>query len=130
MQKLMGFLVVILLSVGPVHASALSDKIDEAVWKRKPILIKVTADWCTYCRSMEKEIYRNPEVQPLLNKFTVIVIDITDQSSEEKAVLKELGNYGPPDLFILNKQGQKVGRIVGQVDKDTFVDKVSPFAGG
>lgn len=86
-----------------------------SVWQQQhpQLLVDVTADWCVSCRIMERELFSGQDIKGLAG-WTRIKLDVTNSDENSKEVLKKLNLFGPPAL-IFYKQGQEVGRVVGEV---------------
>lgn len=48
----------------------------------RPLLMKFTADWCGYCKIMERTTFRDPEVTALVNGYFVPVLIDADKHEE------------------------------------------------
>jgi len=88
----------------------------------KWVIIDLYADWCASCKVMDKEIFKHPETQSLLQKMTVVKLDITQNQDAHRAFLSEHGIYGPPAI-LLYKDGkaQPEQYLIGEVSRATFM---------
>lgn len=80
------------------------------------LLVDVTADWCVSCRIMERELFSGQDIKGLTG-WTRVKLDVTNSDENSKEVLKKLNLFGPP-VLIFYKQGQEVGRVVGETKAD------------
>ncbi len=86
-MKILSILILGLLLRLPVQAqeinwisfSALSDSLKV---QPKPVFIFFHTDWCAYCRKMEKETFKNPDVVNLLNT-AYYAVSFNAESKEE-----------------------------------------------
>lgn len=78
---------------GYQQALALSEKYNS------PIFIYFHADWCGYCRKLEKGLINTSEGENILSK--VIKVKISPEAGEaEYSMFKKLGGTGYPSIFI------------------------------
>lgn len=89
----------------------------------KPIMLDFYADWCTSCKVMEATTLIDPQVQNALARFAVIKIDVTAQSSENKAILNYFHVVAPPTFIFLNSEGIELRqfKLVGEISADKFL---------
>ncbi|MCG8312596.1 MAG: thioredoxin family protein [Pseudomonadales bacterium] len=77
---------------------------------KTPVFIYYQADWCGYCRRLEKNLLYRPETQAALNK--VIKVKITpDNSLKEHTLSKEMGVTGYPTVLIQKDPWQKPNKV-------------------
>lgn len=91
----------------PVVARAL----EQARNADRPLLINLTASWCSPCRYHETRIAPDPVVRELLAQFEVLVVDY-DQD-EGAAVVSAYGTSGVPVFLVLDEVGTIVARLNG-----------------
>jgi thiol:disulfide interchange protein len=66
-----------------------------------PILIYFQADWCQYCRRLERELLNTHAARTITRQY--IKVRITpDNGVNEKALFKQLGGTGYPTMMIQN----------------------------
>jgi len=118
------------LSFQVIHTS---EELDQTLLrlKGKPILLDFRADWCVECKRMERDTFSDPNVQTALKKIALLQIDITQNSSEDRALLKRFGLIGPPALVFFSSDGaERINdRIIGFVDSDQLLSHVNNIVG-
>jgi len=81
----------------------------EATRLKKPLLIEVTATWCTYCRKM-KFTYADAQIANHVNHcFVPVAVD----ADANKRLMKSLGVESLPTTLIVSPQMKIVRRISG-----------------
>jgi thiol:disulfide interchange protein DsbD len=92
----------------------------------KSVVLDFYADWCVYCKTLEKEIFPAPNAQAALADAILLQADVTDAGSDEaKAIMKRFGVIAPPVIVFWDKNGNelKQHKIVGDVTLEDFVNK-------
>lgn len=105
---------------GPVDGIAWADSLKDARARSyatgKPILVVFGAEWCGYCRKMEKTTLSQPQMAALINeRFVPVHIDLTDQKSQTpaKRVASILKVKTLPTSVVLTAEADLLGRITG-----------------
>lgn len=94
-----------------------------AASKGQPVMLDFYADWCISCKVMERNVFSRPTVQTALTEFTLLQIDVTDNTPAQQALLDELGLFGPPAILFYDASGNelKSARIMGEMDREEFL---------
>jgi thiol:disulfide interchange protein DsbD len=89
----------------------------------RPVMLDFYADWCVSCKEMEHLTFSDPAVQPRMARALLLQADVTDNSAEDKALLKRFGLFGPPGVLFFDKQGleQADARVIGFVPAQRFI---------
>ncbi|OYT99262.1 MAG: protein-disulfide reductase DsbD [Burkholderiales bacterium PBB1] len=89
----------------------------------RPVMLDFYADWCVSCKEMEHLTFSDPAVQPRMAHALLLQADVTDNSAEDKALLKRFGLFGPPGVLFFDKQGreQADARVIGFVPAQGFI---------
>jgi thiol:disulfide interchange protein DsbD len=89
----------------------------------KPIMIDFYADWCVSCIELDKFTFSNKKVQEKLENFTLLRIDVTQNSEEDKKLLKEFGLFGPPAIIFYKENIElKEKRVIGFKNAEEFLN--------
>ena len=84
----------------------------------KKVYINFHADWCVYCKKMEKDTFAKRRIRDYLNKnFIAISVD-TDR---EGAVARRYSVRGLPDSWFLDEKGGRIGNRPGYIGADQFM---------
>jgi thiol:disulfide interchange protein DsbD len=85
------------------------------------------ADWCISCKVMERNVFSDPQVIQALSPYTLLQIDMTDNTPAQQALLDELGLFGPPAILFYQASGSELSnaRVLGEMDRDQFLEHVA-----
>ncbi|WP_322033538.1 protein-disulfide reductase DsbD [Paraburkholderia sp. J76] len=90
----------------------------------KPSMLDFYADWCVSCKEMEKFTFSDPRVQKRLGELGLLRADVTANNSDDQALLKRFGLFGPPGIIFFDTQGHEVLRVVGYENADRFLARL------
>lgn len=90
--------------------------------KGKPVMLDLYADWCVACKEFEKYTFSAPEVRQALKETVLLQVDVTKNSAQDAALLKNLQVLGLPTILFFNAQGeeQPAQRVTGFMDAAAF----------
>jgi thiol:disulfide interchange protein DsbD len=94
--------------------------------ENKPVMLDYYADWCISCKEMEAITFTNPEVAKAISRFVLVQADVTINSQQSQALLKQFSLYGPPAILFFNGAGdeQKSLRVVGFMAPSRFLERL------
>lgn len=89
-----------------------------------PVMLDFYADWCISCKVMERNVFSDARVAEALSPFTLLQLDMTDNTPEQQAMLEELGLFGPPAILFFGADGKESAsaRVLGEMDRDQFLN--------
>lgn len=98
----------------------------KAKQEQKLVMLDFYADWCISCKEMELNTFANAEVSKELKQFVLLQADVTSNSSDNQALLKRFGLFGPPGILIFNQnsEGLKTQRVIGYMPPQRFVERL------
>ena len=88
----------------------------------KRVMLDLYADWCVACKEFEKYTFSAPEVQNELADTLLLQADVTQNSPEQKALLKRLEVLGLPTILFFGPDGHELpqSRVTGFMDATEF----------
>ncbi|NOZ76997.1 MAG: thioredoxin fold domain-containing protein [Euryarchaeota archaeon] len=101
----------------------------------RPVFAYFSSQSCGYCRLFETEVLADPEVGKALEGFVAARIDI----DKEPEIAGSMGVTGTPTMVFLKlhrvegtnrTSAEEVGRLVGYVSKERFLEALEEAAGG
>lgn len=97
--------------------------------RQKPVLLDFYADWCESCVIMDKNVFSKSEVVQALNHFVLLRADLSENTSNDEALLKNFNVIAPPTVLLFDRGGQEVNsqRIVGEINKQEFLNRLTTF---
>lgn len=114
----------------PIKSIAdLDQQLSVAKQQNKPLMLDFYADWCTYCKSMEKTTFQSEKVITALDDFIILQADVTANDELDEQLMKHLSIPAPPAiLFFDPAAGENRGfRVVGYKNGDDFAEHVNKF---
>ncbi|SOB75037.1 thiol:disulfide interchange protein DsbD [Marinobacter sp. LV10R510-11A] len=98
----------------------------QAQQQGRPVVLDFYADWCISCKVMERNVFSDAEVIRSLEPFTLLQIDLTDNTNVQQAMLDELGLFGPPAILFYNRNGKEISqqRVLGEMNKNQFLNHI------
>lgn len=90
--------------------------------KGKPVMLDLYADWCVACKEFEKYTFSDPQVQRALKETVLLQANVTANSPQDQALLKQLNVLGLPTILFFNEHGeeQPAQRVTGFMDAAAF----------
>lgn len=86
----------------------------------KPIFLLVKASWCSFCKQMEKEVLRDPEVAEYLTK-NFMALRIDGETYAGMQFIAEYGLDGYPSLLWFDPQAKAYLVTTGVQNKSEFL---------
>jgi thiol:disulfide interchange protein DsbD len=90
----------------------------------RPVMLDFTADWCVSCKEMERNTFPHPDVQAALSGAVLLKADVTANDSDDQALLRHFGIFGPPTIAFFDRGGEERSgyRLVGFVAARPFAE--------
>lgn len=105
----------------------LDNKIKQASINKQWVMLDFYADWCISCKEMESYTFSDPLVKQQLSQFVLLQADVTKNTAQDKALLKQFNLFGPPAIlfFSPDQKEQPRLRVVGFQDAQTFLSTLN-----
>ncbi|MGU3524014.1 protein-disulfide reductase DsbD [Enterobacteriaceae bacterium C23F] len=90
--------------------------------KGKPVMLDLYADWCVACKEFEKYTFSDPQVQQALKTSVLLQADVTRNTAQDAALLKQLQVPGLPTILFFDTAGKEIPamRVAGFMDAAAF----------
>jgi thioredoxin-related protein/YHS domain-containing protein len=96
--------------------------LQQAASTGQPVLLEFTADWCMYCKRMEKTTFVDPRVVNFVNQnYVAVRID----ADEHKQLVADLDIKGLPAILVVSPTLQIIERIPGFQTPDALLAKLN-----
>ncbi|MEA3455975.1 MAG: protein-disulfide reductase DsbD [Campylobacterota bacterium] len=96
----------------------------------KPVVVDFGKDSCTACTELEEITFPHPLVQKELKNFTFIKIDLTDNSDDDKAILKKYELFGTPNIIFFDKSNAYLAEktLTGFIKPEVFAKHLNEIS--
>ena len=121
------------LAFRPIKSVAdLQREISQAKSQGRTVLVDFSAKWCVSCKEMEKYTFTDAAVKSALDRTVLLRADVTDNDTDDQALLKHMGIIGPPTIafYGLNGEERSNYRVVGFMKAPDFASHAREALGG
>ena len=89
-------------------------------------MLDLYADWCIACKEFEHKTFADSKVQAALKDVLLLRIDMTNNSENNRTLMKQLSVTGLPTLIFFNAEGKEIAaqRISGFMESETFLQNL------
>jgi len=88
--------------------------------KQGKVLVDFTAKWCVACKEYEETTFKDNQVLNEFKNYKLIRIDITNNTKDDKILMKKFGIIGPPVILVFEDSKLKT-KIVGYKNSTEFL---------
>jgi thioredoxin-related protein len=134
--RTIGLFAFALAGIGLIGTGGASSKIEwhtyeagmaRSKFENKKVFLHFTAEWCGYCREMDRKTFQDATVVAGLNRdFIPIRVDY-DREPATSALYKV---KGLPDSWFIAENGTVIGHRPGYIPPEQFLSILKVVAGG
>ncbi len=97
----------------------------EAKAKNRPILVKFTAEWCTYCHKMERTTFKDDAIVAHVNgAFVPVIVDADDHEE----LMQAMGVKALPTTVLLSPDQRVLTKLKGYKKPDQLGPELAAVA--
>lgn len=110
---------------------ALRARLDAARLRGQPVLVDFSADWCTSCKTIDKEVFEDARVGRSLQDMLLVRADVTANTAGQQALMRDLQVMGPPTVLLYDARGneRRSDRLVGEFQADDLLHRLPDLKG-
>lgn len=102
---------------GPVWHRSLEDALAEAASRNSLVVVDAYADWCHWCKMLDKNTLSSKKVLAELKSFALCKLN-TDKNP---ALARRFGVEGLPTTLVLDKTGKVIASRSGYLPPDAYI---------
>jgi thiol:disulfide interchange protein DsbD len=95
----------------------------EAKRSGKLVLVDLFADWCGWCKQMDREVFSTPAFESFASQFVLLRVDVED-GGEGTALQRRFRAESLPTLLLLDAKRALIGDIQGFLPTDRLIARV------
>ena len=95
---------------------------DEIENSKKPVIVDFWASWCKNCEQSERA-FADPALAGTLDKFSLLKIDLSEDSEQNRAIKAHFNVFGPPTILFF-KEGAEIANLrqIGSVNSEKLAE--------
>ena len=103
----------------------LQARLDTARAAGQPALVDFSADWCTSCKTIEKEVFTDRQVRKALAGVVLLRADVTASDAAQLELMRRYQVIGPPTVMLFDAQGRerRDARLVGEFNPSDLLKR-------
>ena len=117
----------LLTLAAPLAASEWQTRVAPAVAEAKAshklLFVDLYAEWCGWCKQLEKDVYSTPRFREFARQFVLLRVDTEDRAEGTK-LAGRFGAYDLPTTLILDAELTRVGKVIGFAPTEQYIAEI------
>ncbi len=107
-------------------------RLERARAQGQPALVEFSAEWCTSCKTIEKQVFSDPAVVLALDGIVLLRADVTASDAPQREWMRRHQVMGPPTVMLFDIQGieRRAERLVGEFPAAELLRRTAVAAKG
>ena len=101
----------------PLWHRSLEDALAEATKRDSLVVVDAYADWCRWCKVLDKNTLSSKKVHAELKSFALLKLN----TEEDPALARRFGVRGLPTTLVLDKTGKVIAGKSGYLPPDAYI---------
>lgn len=112
--------------------SELQQALTQAEQQNKPVLLDYYASWCVACKEMDLRTFSDPAVAKLMDKYALIRIDVSKNSTEIQFLQQRYKVLAPPSIVFLDNKGTQLNNynVTGFISSNQLISNLEGASSG
>ncbi|MEO8275261.1 MAG: thioredoxin family protein [Thermoanaerobaculia bacterium] len=89
----------------------------------RPVLADLTAKWCGWCKTMEREVFTQPVFQKFAERFVLLRVDVEDRAGGSE-LQQRFNATSLPTLLILDGKRSLMGKVEGYFETPKLIARL------
>lgn len=103
-----------------IHWLSYKEGVEKMKTEHKKGFVHFYTTWCTYCKLMDKQTFRNEKVIRYLNE-NFIAIRVNAENKANRKIVRRYNAYQYPSNFFLTEDSSNIGKRPGFIPPDMFI---------
>ena len=103
--------------------TSLDEAVELARSSQRQIMVDLWADWCTWCKRLEEDVFSTAEFAEYAQRFVLLRVD-TDDGGEGTRLMERFQVASLPTTLILTADLVKVGELQGYLKAEQYIQSL------
>lgn len=117
------------LAAGPQWLSSPQEAKSEARERGSYILVDLYADWCGWCKVLERDVFTTEQFRAFSKDFVLLRVDVEDRG-EGSRLQAEYAVSNLPTMLVIDADGIEVGSLSGFFPAPSYVARLEDVVEG